>query len=179
MFSVHSDAFPGAGPRTLTHRQDSINDGGRVNHGVKGDPRSGQNRFLTVLAYLNDVKKGGRTRFRHTCYDEGEPGGSNCTEFYKKPLPGHGRVKPSGSSPKYHVKFTPQRGTAILFFPSTTAATGGYTDYNANHDAEAPGKGETKYVIQSFTWGLPNTPFQKIIGRHILEPETALTASVV
>eukprot|EP00656_Telonema_subtile_P012215 TRINITY_DN16142_c0_g1_i4.p1 TRINITY_DN16142_c0_g1~~TRINITY_DN16142_c0_g1_i4.p1 ORF type:complete len:194 (-),score=19.21 TRINITY_DN16142_c0_g1_i4:291-872(-) len=175
----HTDANPGALPRPLNRTQDSINDGGRALHGVMGDSRPGMNRFLTVLTYLNEVEKGGRTRFRWTCYDKWEPIGSFCKDFYIKPTPGHGKASPSGSGKEHDVSIAPRPGMAILFFPATTAATGGITDYNAFHEGEAPAKGHTKYVVQSFTWSLPNANMTKILGPADRQPKKPLTSSIV
>jgi hypothetical protein len=143
--------------------------------------RPGQNRFLTVLTYLNNVKSGGRTQFKWTCYDVFEPAhiGTHCKEFYDKPTPSHGRSSPVGSGQGHTFTVSPKRGRAIIFFPSTTAATGGITDYNVLHDGEAPGKGSVKYVVQAFTWSLPNAVYRDIVGPNDWEPEEVLTDAVV
>lgn len=42
---------------------------------------------------------------------------------------------------------------AVLHFPSTTPETGGYTDRNANHEAE-PAQ-DTKFITQQFIYSHP------------------------
>ena len=41
---------------------------------------------------------------------------------------------------------------------------GGIMDFNVLHDGEAPGPGDKKYVVQAFTWLLPNGNYKDIVG---------------
>ena len=182
LISVHTDAQPGALPLTLESNSDSNNDGGRSKWGVKGDNRPGQNRFLTVLTYLNDVESGGRTNFKWTCYDVFEPKevGTHCKEFYDKPFASHGKSAQNGSGPPWEFSVSPKRGRSIVFFPATTADTGGYTDYNVLHQGEAPGSGSEKYVVQAFTWSRPVlSGFKDVVGSNDWPPKHPLTDTIV
>ena len=54
-----------------------------------------------------------------------------------------------GSGDEFSV--APQTGLAVLHFPAATAAAGGWTDYNAFHEAEPP-EDVDKWVAQQFIW---------------------------
>ena len=77
--------------------------------------------------YLNDVGEGGGgcTRFRWV---------DSVPSFYEQP-------RPSGMSvtrlapEEAQVSIRPERGMAVVHFPSTTSETGGYTDRNASHES--------------------------------------------
>eukprot|EP00656_Telonema_subtile_P000052 TRINITY_DN10019_c0_g1_i1.p2 TRINITY_DN10019_c0_g1~~TRINITY_DN10019_c0_g1_i1.p2 ORF type:complete len:110 (+),score=17.49 TRINITY_DN10019_c0_g1_i1:97-426(+) len=103
---------------------------------------------------------------------------AKCTGFYKHPTPTHGKLQPNGAGKAFDVSFPAREGMAIIFFPSTTAATGGVTDYNTVHEGEAP-EGQEKYVIQSFTWSLPHGNMSKLLGHWLLPPKKPLTDTVV
>ena len=97
-------------------------------HGVPGAPIPGVNRMVTIFIYLNDVKRGGRTRWRWLQHDAGRRGSRD--DFYERPGPGSGRTDVErGAGPE--VSVAPEEGLAVVHFPSTTASSGGFTDYNA------------------------------------------------
>ena len=63
---------------------------------------------------------------------------------------------------------------AVLHFPSTTAAAGGYTDRNASHESEE--SIDTKWVCQQFIWSHPVRPD---ILAGTVEPAEPLSETVL
>ena len=102
----------------------------------------------TVFVYLNDVAPGGggRTRFRWV---------DSVEAFYERPRPsGHRCTRLADDARQISVR--PERGLAVLHFPSTTPETGGITDRNASHESEPAI--DTKWVCQQFIWSHPVPP---------------------
>ena len=58
----------------------------------------------------------------------------------------------------------------MLHFPSTTAAHGGVTDYNAFHEAEPPEEPPCKWVAQQFIWSHPKLDFRRVLEAENWEP---------
>jgi len=53
-----------------------------------------------------------------------------------------------GSGAEFAI--APEEGMAVLHFPATTSQTGGYTDYNAYHEAEPAI--DDKWIVQQFVY---------------------------
>lgn len=83
-FDIHTDAIRGNLRGAPPEPDDWFADRARARHGVVGAPFSGANRILTLFVYLNDVSRGGRTRWRWLDHDGS--GGA----FYVAPGPGAG-----------------------------------------------------------------------------------------
>ena len=100
------------------------------------------NRHMTVFVYLNDVAKGGRTRWRWVHEDP---------SFYSRPGPTDAtRIPWVAPDDEKGVLIKPEAGMAVVHFVSTTAEAGGYTDRNAVHEAEDAL--ETKMICQQFVF---------------------------
>ena len=167
-FDAHTDAIRGDSRGAPPRADDYWDDLGRGWHGVVGAPISGCNRILTLFVYLNDVARGGRTRWRWTEHDA-VGGGTHHLSFYQTPGPGHGRTDlRNGSGPE--VAVVPKEGLGVLHFPSTSAASGGFTDYNAFHEAEPPADGCVKYVAQQFVWSHPKLDWTRVLEDENWEP---------
>lgn len=126
----------------------------------------------TLLVYLNSVRRGGRTRWRWTRHDE-RLGGDHHRQFYEAPCAGSGetlRAEGSGDD----VSIQPERGMAVVFFPSVTAEHGGFTDYNCYHEAE-PAADERKVVCQLFVWSHPGLNFHDLLAPDSLPSCTCAT----
>ena len=162
-FTIHTDAWR-AGP---AEPGDWFNDRRRQRSGVPGAPIAGVNRIVTIFVYLSDVARGGRTRFRWTRYDECE-GGTLGRDFYDAPAPGHGRTDLERGSGGDGVSIRPEEGLAVVHFPATTAESGGFTDYNAFHDAE-PAVDE-KWIAQQFIWSHPLEWSRVLDAENLLPP---------
>ena len=72
----------------------------------------------------------------------------------------------------------PERGMAVVHFPSTSPPSGGVTDRNASHESEELRlRGVSKWVCQQFVWS------HSVEGECVLagtsEPECALDAVVL
>lgn len=137
---------------------DLYGDGNRQVHGYgAGVSFPGMNRHVTVLIYLNDCAKGGRTRWDWT---RTVPG------WHAQPFI-VGSIHLDEQTPFWRRKrVQPQRGMAVVHFPSTTLATGGLTDPNARHAGEPAV--DTKYVAQTFIW---NRAPPAELGFEFLEDE--------
>ena len=176
-FDMHTDAIRGDARGAEPCPDDYWDDRKRGEYGVVGAPFSGCNRICTIFVYLNDVKSGGRTRWRWTEYDACT-GGDLHSSFYITPGPGHGRTDTrNGSGPEVAVK--PRTGLGVLHFPSTTAALGGWTDYNAFHEAEPPGEGGVKYVAQQFIWSHPKLDWTRVLEEENWEPCTPVSDDII
>ena len=128
-FDMHTDAIRGDLRERPAEPDDWWADRSRGLHGVPGAPFGGCNRIVTIFVYLNTPSRGGRTRWRWTNHDHAL-GGSHGTTFYDAPGPGAGRTDVAGGSGT-EVAVAPVEGEGVIHFPATTAATGGWTDYNA------------------------------------------------
>ena len=111
------------------------------------------NRFCTVLLYLNDVKRGGRTRWLWTASDPG---------FYRRLDAGRPErmlqralrsVVGDEPTPTDGVSIAPRKGTAVVHFPCTSPSEGLLLDPNAEHESE-PAL-DPKLVCQQFIWSAP------------------------
>lgn len=175
-FDIHTDAFRGDLRDAEPDPNDWWADRHRVEHGVKGAPISGCNRMLTIFVYLNTVARGGRTRWRWTNHDLAL-GGSHGTSFYEAPGPGSGRTEVEHGSGA-DVSVAPVEGTGVLHFPACTAAAGGWTDYNAYHEAE-PTVDETKWVAQQFIWSHERLDWRAVLDAENHEPSTRRSDDVI
>ena len=112
-----------------------------------------------------------------TRYDDACPNGARLGErFYDSPGPGHGRTDVErGAGPEVCV--APKEGTAVVHFPAVTAADGGYTDYNAYHQAE-PAVDE-KWILQQFIWSHGNLDWTRVLDAENLEPKQRLSSSTL
>ena len=108
-------------------------------------------------------------RSRWTRYDECE-GGTLGRDFYDAPAPGHGRTDLERGSGGEGVSIRPEEGLAVVHFPATTAESGGFTDYNAFHDAE-PAIDE-KWIAQQFIWSHPLEWSRVLDAENLLPPRT-------
>ena len=176
-FDMHTDAIRGDARGAPLNPDDYWDDLSRASHGVIGAPISGCNRIATIFAYLNTVGDGGRTRWRWTQYDACS-GGSLHDSFYSDPGPGHGRTDVlNGSGPE--VAVAPEAGLGVIHFPSTTPENGGWTDYNAFHEAEPPGEGCVKYVCQQFIWSHPRLDWTRVLDEENWEPQTRISDDTI
>ena len=137
------------GDGTVSVEEDYYADEARVTRGTRTCPFPGANRFITVFVYLNSCASGGRTRWRwidskRDFYVEPRPAPMACTEL---------------APDVAQVAVRPERGMAVVHFPSTVPEAGGYTDRNASHESEAAD--DTKWVCQQFIWShVPPGGFQ-------------------
>ena len=96
---------------------------------------------MTLFVYLNTCERGGATKFTHIGAHKGKDGG----DFYEEPAPFNTRTNPDGTpfswkSKHYsEVAVQPERGLAVLHFPSMSPEYGGRGDGNTFHLA-APGE---------------------------------------
>ena len=176
-FDVHTDAWRGDSRGAPTNADDYWGDRMRLKYGVVGAPISGCNRIMTIFVYLNDVARGGRTRWRWTEHDAAT-GGTLHRLFYDKPGPGSGRTDlVNGSGPSIAV--APEAGLGVVHFPSVAPHFGGYTDYNAFHEAEPPGDGCIKYVAQQFIWSHPRLDWKRVLDEENWEPDERRTEDAI
>ena len=157
-FAEHCDAVDGDGE--VDTEVDYYADRARRTRGTRACPHPGANRFVTVFVYLNDVKEGGRTRWRWT---KSVPG------FYAAPAPS-GMSCTTLAGEEHEVAIRPEAGMAVVHFPATTAESGGVTDRNASHESEEAR--DTKWVVQSFVWSHP-VPADALAGT--VEPARPLS----
>jgi hypothetical protein len=145
-FAEHCDAVDGAGDVDDEH--DYYADWPRVSRGTRGCPQPGANRFCTVFVYLNEVAVGGGgcTRFAWT---------DSCPAFYERPHPSGHRCTRLADE-EHQLSIRPERGMAVVHFPSTVPAAGGYTDRNASHESQEAI--DTKVICQQFIWSHPVRP---------------------
>lgn len=99
-FEIHTDNIRGDLRGQPVEEDDWWADRARIAHGVVGAPISGVSRIVTIFVYLNDVRSGGRTRWRWTDYDAAL-GGVHGRHFYDSPSPGSGRTDVVGGSGEY------------------------------------------------------------------------------
>ena len=71
---------------------------------------------MTIFVYLNNVHKGGRTRWRWTNHDAAL-GGEHGTRFYDRPNCGSGRTAVEGGS-GVEVSIEPREGMGVIHFPA-------------------------------------------------------------
>lgn len=167
-FDIHTDAIRGDLRGEPPSADDWWADRQRAVHGVAGAPIVGCNRILTIFVYLSGCADGGRTRWRWTDHDACL-GGTLGKTFYDEPSPGAGRTDPLAGS-GVEVAIEPRDGLGVLHFPATTAAHGGVTDYNAYHEAEPPGDGCEKWVLQQFVWSHPKLDWRRVLEAENWEP---------
>ena len=162
LFAEHCDAVDGAGPSCEAN--DYYADAARVENGTRHVPQPGANRFITVFVYLNDCSAGGRTRFRWL---------DAVPHFYDAPCPAPMGVTSTCTGAAGEVSIRPERGMAVVHFPSCVPAAGGFTDRNASHESEAAV--DTKWVCQQFVWSHA-VPRDALEGtREPLKPLSAVT----
>jgi len=162
-FAEHCDAIDGNG--VVDEDADYYADRARQQRGTRQCPHPGANRFMTLFVYLNDVAEGGGgcTGFRWV---------GSAPSFYEQPSPsgmGVTRLAP----PDAQVSIRPERGMAVLHFPSTTAETGGFTDRNASHESSEAR--QEKWVCQQFIWSHAIRPDAL---KGTVEPAAVLSESV-
>ena len=128
LFSKHTDAY-------LPNRL------GVAVASVAAEPARFPNRFCTVFIYLNDVARGGCTRWgwldENPCFYAHELGTAAGRDPY---------TPPDGPRPS-ELRIRPRRGMAVLHFPCSLA---GVVDPNAQHESEAAV--DPKYICQQFIW---------------------------
>lgn len=161
-FSKHTDAWPTEGAplnRGWGMEEDFFGDYRRPVAGcVSSRDVPNHNNYLTVLVYLNDVPsgRGGCTTFPNIGMHDGDGGES----FYDSPTPMDSRSRPDGSPWDWEfgkkVAIHPQRGMALLHFPSLLPEWGGICDGNTFHLAEKPDEGYEKFVCQQFISSCPD-----------------------
>ena len=164
------------------------------------------NRFCTVLIYLNNCERGGRTGFRWRGQD---PTFYAALRAMRAPLwamPATGLRKlaadtfsmaarvpqqqkeqaqsSSAAAERQELLITPRTGMAVVHFPCSSASAGLLPDWNAEHESEATV--DTKFVCQSFIWSAPmdgQEVDQKLRAKfeafERLQPETALSEPVL
>lgn len=137
-FAQHCDAVDGAGQ--VDEESDYYADAARVSRGTRSCPFPGANRFITVFCYLNSVARGGRTRWRWI---------GSVPDFYTTPGPAPMCCTALAAVPD-QVSIRPERGMAVIHFPSVVPSAGGYTDRNASHESETAE--DEKWVCQQFIW---------------------------
>ena len=164
MFDIHTDAVRGDLRGAPPDPHDWWADAARSRNGVPGAPLSGCNRICTIFVYLSTVHRGGRTLWRWTDHDAAL-GRTLGKTFYDRPQPGPGATDVAGGSGPL-VQVAPREGLGVMHFPSTTAASGGLTDYNAYHEAEPPIEPAEKWVAQQFIWS-----HERLDYARMLEPE--------
>jgi len=98
---------------------------------VAAAPERFPNRFVTVFVYLDDVARGGRTRWRWLREDPG---------FYDG-------AAHAGAASVEEVSVRPRRGMAVVHLPCTASGT---VDPNAQHESEEAV--DVKHVVQQFIW---------------------------
>ena len=102
----------------------------------------------------------------------------NCAKAAGGNGPGHGRTDVlNGSGPE--VAVAPEAGLGVIHFPSTTPENGGWTDYNAFHEAEPPGEGCVKYVCQQFIWSHPRLDWTRVLDEENWEPQTRISDDTI
>jgi len=160
-FTLHTDAV--CDPRSMC--ADTSDMFGDKKQRTKGNALCpvGHNRFMTVFVYLNDVAKGGCTAFPRIGIHYGaEPG----TEFYDNPGPLNCKVDKEGHELPSDfeaslkevekrfceptLRFPPQRGQAVLHFPTLSPEYGGTVDGNVMHCSEPAV--DVKYICQQFIY---------------------------
>lgn len=156
-FSKHTDAWPTEGApvgRGWGFEEDFFGDHKRPVIGcVSSRNKPNHNNFLTVLVYLNDIPSGGGgcTTFPNL--------GIHGGDFYDRPAPMDSRARPDGSPWDWDYGETltihPQKGMALLHFPSILPEWGGICDGNTFHQAEKPNLGHEKFVCQQFIASCP------------------------
>jgi len=172
-FDIHTDAWKGDLQGAPAEVDDWWADRARGEYGVHGAPISGINRVLTIFVYLTTCRRGGRTRWRWTNYDAAL-GGTEGSRFYEEAQPGSGRTDVLGGSGA-EFAIAPEEGMAVLHFPATTSQTGGYTDYNAYHEAEPAI--DDKWIVQQFVWSHGNLDWARVLDVENLEPPSCLSSS--
>ena len=118
------------------------------------------NRYCTVLLYLNDVPRGGRTCWRWRDSDPSFYARQRARRQGAPPLVERGVGWASDarsallSMPRREdLVVRPRRGMAVIHFPCTSASAGLIMDANADHESEPAV--DTKYVCQQFIWSAP------------------------
>jgi hypothetical protein len=117
------------------------------------------NRFCTVLLYLNDVARGGKTcwRWRDTdpdFYTRQRARLHGLSPLVEQAMASVSQVRRKLlSQPRPDLCIAPRRGTAVVHFPCTSASAGLVMDINADHESEPAV--DTKYVCQQFIWSTP------------------------
>jgi hypothetical protein len=145
-FTAHTDATSPPDWRGGVYSDtDVYSDLPRARIGTSFCEHPGANVTMTVFVYLNNVTSGGRTRWRYTTSDP---------SFYDQPSPCNvKRIPWPKPNDKAGVHIAPEAGMAVLHFPSTLPETGGFTDRNANHEAEDAI--DTKFIRQQFIYSHP------------------------
>lgn len=165
-----------------TQHGDEPFDSARHHHLFLGLP----DRFVTVFVYLNSVPQGGRTRWANLKEDP---------RLYAETLPSIGAVagipppavpsQPSSDSPS-ELTVVPQQGMAVVHFPTSTQASRGVRDRNADHDAQPAV--DPKFILQQFIWSAPLDPShatvlpqirQKMTEHLESQPERPLSTEVL
>lgn len=168
-FDAHTDAMRGDLRGRPSEGDDFWADRARARHGVPGAPIAGCNRVCTLFVYLNDVKRGGRTRWRWT---------DHAPSFYDDPGPGSGQIDITNGAGT-EVSVIPQAGLGVLHFPSVAPEFGGFTDYNAFHEAEPPTEPHEKWIAQQFIWSHPKLDFARVLDTENLEPPARRSADTI
>jgi len=166
-FDIHTDAVRGDLRGASASDDDWWADRARVEHGVVGAPIAGVNRIITIFVYLNTVGEGGRTRWRWTRHDDAI-GGDHGERFYERPSNGAGRTAIEEGS-GVDVSIAPREGMGVIHFPAMLPGVGGYTDYNAYHEAEAAV--DEKWVAQQFVWSHPRLDWRRVLEAENWEPK--------
>jgi len=109
-------------------------------------------RFCTVWIYLNDVEKGGNTRFHSSTPEEDNLYHAilpKLGEVFQKKTPG----LPKSRSKSKDLVIKPKAGTAVIHFPTTTQEYYGMPDWLATHEGEPAV--DPKYILQQFIYWEP------------------------
>jgi len=106
-------------------------------------------RFCTIWIYLNDVPRGGHSRFKsspdQSLYEHILP---KFGESFGKHTPDVSRTRPA-----VDVSVKPKAGMAVLHFPTTTEEYMSMPDMMTLHEGEAAI--DPKFIIQQFIWSSP------------------------
>jgi len=132
----------------------------RVAAGNVSGPRLYDDRIVTIFVYLNDVPKGGRTRFlslgKDPCVYE------TMLPALAKHLPVEERMAareaaPAAAAPRGDsLDVTPVKGRAVLHFPTARRELACLPDYNADHEGEEAI--DPKFILQQFIWSTAVDP---------------------
>jgi len=108
-------------------------------------------RFCTVWIYLNDVEKGGNTRFHSSTPEDAlyQAFLPKLGKVFQKKIPG----LPKSRSKSEDLVIKPKAGTAVIHFPSTTQEYYGMPDNLSVHEGEPAV--DPKYILQQFIYWEP------------------------
>jgi len=132
----------------------------RVAAGSVSAPRPYDDRIVTIFVYLNDVTKGGRTRF--LSFGKDPVVYETILPALAKHLPVEERMAAREAAPAAaatrggSLDVTPVKGRVVLHFPTARRELGCLPDYNAAHEGEEAI--DPKFILQQFIWSTAVDP---------------------